>query len=162
MPGFLASEIPGMPNVGEPAPDFKLQSTAGDLTLSELVAGSKLMLVFYTEDNTPLCASAISVLKEDYEIISALGSRVVAVSADSIESHTAFANRLGGVPFALASDPGLSVATAYGVEDGDAKRARRAVFVIDEAGVIRHAEPWFQPGNPTQYEAIFRALGFEA
>ena len=41
------------------------------------------------------------------------------------------------------------------------KRCRRAVFVIGRGGRILHAEPWFQPGNPTQYEEIFRAMGFD-
>lgn len=59
------------------------------------------------------------------------------------------------------SDSSLEAARAYGVADEAGKRSRRAVFVIDTGGRILHAEPWFQPGNPGQYEAIFRALGFE-
>ena len=54
-----------------------------------------------------------------------------------------------------------TTASAYGVVDDAGKRSRRAVFVIDTGGRILHAEPWFQPGNPGQYEAIFRALGFD-
>lgn len=151
-----------MPEVGDKAPDFTLASTEGDLQLSKLVARSKVLLAFYTEDNTPLCSSEISVLKEDYEIVEALGAAVVAVSADNVVSHTDFAERLGGLPFPLASDPHLEAAEAFGVVDDDGKRSRRAVFVIDKGGEILHAEPWFQPGNPSQYEAIFRALGFDA
>lgn len=151
-----------MPEVGERAPDFMLPSTHGDIKLSEMTAGSKVLLAFYTEDNTPLCSSQLSVFKEDYEIIETLGARVVAISADNIVEHTDFVERIGGIPFPLASDPHLEVANAYGVADDDRKRSRRAVFVIDKGGDILHAEPWFQPGNPTQYEAIFKALGFEA
>jgi peroxiredoxin Q/BCP len=151
-----------MPDVGDTAPDFTLPSTEGDVKLSELAAESKILLAFYSEDNTPLCSSELSVFKEDYEIIEALGARVVAISADNIVEHTDFAERLGGLPFPLASDPHLEVANAYGVADDDGKRSRRAVFVIDRGGLILHAEPWFQPGNPSQYEEIFRALGFEA
>lgn len=139
-----------------------LASTEGDIKLSDLAAGSKVLLAFYTEDNTPLCSSELSVFKEDYEIIETLGARVVGISADNIIEHADFAERLGGVPFPLASDPRLEVVNAYGVADDDGKRSKRAVFVIDRGGEILHAEPWFQPGNPTQYEAIFRALGFEA
>lgn len=151
-----------MPEVGDRAPDFTLPSTAGDITLSDLTSDSKVILAFYTEDNTPLCSSELSVLKEDYEIIETLGARVVAISADNIVEHTDFAERLGGLPFPLASDPHLEVAKAYRVAGEDGKRSRRAVFVIDRRGEILHAEPWFQPGNPNQYEAIFNALGFAA
>lgn len=151
-----------MPEVGEKAPDFKLASTEGDIVLSELTANSKVLLAFYSEDNTPLCSSEVTVLKGDFDIVDTLGARVVAISADNVVSHTDFAERLGGVPFPLASDPHLEAAEAYGVKDDDGKRSRRAVFVIDKGGEILHVEPWFQPGNPGQYEAIFKALGFEA
>ena len=151
-----------MPEVGDDAPKFALASTEGELNLRDLAARGKILLAFYYEDNTPLCSSEISVFKEDYEIIEQLGAQVVAVSADSLESHKGFVERLGGLPFPLASDERLEAAKAYDVVDDKGKRSLRAVFVIDRGGKILHAERWFQPGNPAQYEAIFTALGFEA
>jgi len=151
-----------MPEAGDQAPDFTLPSTEGVIKLRDVTAKQKVLLAFYTEDNTPLCASEVSVLKEDYEILQDLGARVIAVSADSLESHRQFAEKLGGVPFPLASDEALEAARRYGVAGDDGRRSRRSVFVIDRGGKILHAVPWFQPGNPTQYEEIFVALGFEA
>jgi peroxiredoxin Q/BCP len=150
-----------MPDAGDRAPDLALPATTGEVRLSELLAAGKVVLAFYTEDNTPLCSSAVAMLRTDYEIIREFGAEVLAVSADTLESHADFARRIGGVPFPLASDTALEAARAYGVADDAGKRSRRAVFVIDTDGRILHAEPWFQPGNPEQYEAIFRALGFE-
>ena len=150
-----------MPDVGGQAPDFTLPGTRGDVQLSDLLVRGKVVLAFYTEDNTPFCSNEIAMLRDDYDIIRELGAVVVAVSADSLESHADFEARLGGVPFALLSDAGLEAARAYGVIEDAGKRSRRAVFVIDAGGRILHAEPWFQPGNPGQYEAVFRALGFE-
>jgi peroxiredoxin len=150
-----------MPKAGDQAPDFTLPSTDGQLSLSDLVARGKVLLAFYTEDNTPLCSSELSVLKEDYEIVQQLGAKVVAVSADSLESHREFADKLGGLPFPLVSDEKLEAARKYDVVSDDGKRARRAIFVIDKGGKILHSEAWFQPGNATQYEELFRALGFE-
>jgi peroxiredoxin len=86
---------------------------------------------------------------------------VVAVSADSLDSHETFARRLGGFPFPLASDSDLLAARLYDVLDETGKRSRRAVFVIDRGGTILHAIGWYQPGNVNQYEEVFRALGFE-
>lgn len=150
-----------MPEVGDEAPDFTLPSTEGELRLRQLAASKKVVLAFYTEDNTPLCSSEVSVLKEDYELVQQLGAEVVAVSADSLESHRDFSQRLGGLPFPLASDERLEAAKAFGVVDETGKRCRRAVFVIDRGGKIAHVVPWFQPGNPSQYEEIFQAIGFE-
>jgi peroxiredoxin len=100
-------------------------------------------------------------LKDDYTIVREFGATVLAVSTDSLESHSQFVERLGGAPFPLASDESLAVARVYGVADEDAKRAHRAVFVIDETGMVTHAQPWFQPNNANQYQAIFAAIGLE-
>jgi peroxiredoxin len=150
-----------MPVAGEQAPDLELQTTKGSIRLSSVWAAQKLVLAFYTEDNTPLCANEVSMLRDDYNVARELGAEVVAVSVDPLESHADFSQRIGNIPFALAGDTSLEAARAYGVLDDSGKRSRRAVFVIDRGGTILHAEHWFQPGNPAQYEAIFRALGME-
>jgi len=151
-----------MPEAGDQAPGFTLPTTDGEIKLSEVTARGKVLLAFYYEDATPLCSNEISMLKDDYEVVRELGAEVVAISADSIDSHRAFAERLGGVPFALTSDVKLDAAKAYDVVDDSGKRSRRAVFVLEQGGRIAHVERWFQPGNPSQYEAIFKALGLEA
>jgi peroxiredoxin Q/BCP len=149
------------PQPGEPAPDFTLPSTQGDITLHELTVEKKVVLAFYVEDATPICSSEVAALKEDYDLIRDLGAEVVVVSADSLASHEAFAKRLGGFPFPLVSDSDLLATRLYDVPDETGKRSRRAVFVIDRGGTILHAIGWYQPGNVYQYEEIFRALGFE-
>jgi peroxiredoxin Q/BCP len=150
-----------MPEVGDRAPDFVLSSTEGDVRLSDSFERGKVVLAFYYEDSTPICSNEVSMLRDDWEMVRELGAEVIAVSADSLESHEAFVERLGGVPFALASDETLEAAKAFDVVDDAGKRSRRAVFVIDRGGEILHAERWLQPGNPGQYEAIFRALGMD-
>ncbi|MEX0801547.1 MAG: redoxin domain-containing protein [Dehalococcoidia bacterium] len=153
--------MPDILSAGDLAPDFELPSTQGKLRLSDLTAQKKVVLAFHTEDGTPLCASQVSVLKEDHDLVQQLKAEIVAVSADPLDLHEAFAEALGGVPFPLVSDEGLAAARAYGVLDDAGKRSRRAVFVIDKGGAILHVVPWFQPGNPVQYEEIFAALGFD-
>ena len=86
---------------------------------------------------------------------------MVAISVDSLESHQAFCDKAGDYPFPLASDEGREVATAYGVLSEDGKRSHRAVFVLDEHGVVIHRIPWYQPGNPSQLLEVFQALGLQ-
>jgi peroxiredoxin Q/BCP len=150
-----------MPDPGDQAPDLELSTSAGTVRLSDLWGEKKLILAFYTEDSTPLCSTQLSMLRDDYGMVRELDAEVFAISADSLDSHAGFTQRLGGLPFTLASDQALEAARAYDVIDDAGKRSRRAVFVIDRSGAILHAERWFQPGNPAQYEAIFRALGLE-
>ena len=146
---------------GRQAPDFTLPTTMGTLSLADLIAQGKVVLSFYAEDATPVCTAQINAFKEGYETMVEFGAQLLAISADSLESHQAFAKRIGGVPFPLASDEQLEVSTLYGVVDEVSKRSRRAVFVVDEYGMLLLANPSYNPGNPAQYASVFKSLGIE-
>lgn len=146
-------------DVGEQAPDFALPSTAGPIRLSDLWQARRVVLAFYVEDGTPGCSQELRRLMAEYETLRAAGAEVVAVSADSLESHRAFCQALGGCPFPLVSDPELVAARLYDVVGEDGKRSRRAVFVIDRGGRILHQIPWYQPESTAQFLEIFEALG---
>ncbi len=150
-----------MPQVGEKATDFILPSTEGALQLSKVYKEKKVVLAFYTEDDTPSCAQELASFKEEYATVQELGAEVVAVSVDSLGSHQSFRDKVGGYPFPLVSDEEREVAAAYDVLHDDGKRSHRAVFVIDQEGVVIHAIPWYQPGNPSQLLEVFQALGLE-
>jgi len=155
--------MPDVVGAGTRAPDFTLPSTDGPVSLNALLAkGRSVVLAFYFEDGTPSCQTEVSLLAESHEMLTEFGANVVAVSADSVDSHASFADRLGGVPFPLASDGDLAVARAYGViDEGDTRRSRRAVFVIGADGIVRLAIVPFQPANLSHVEAIFSTLGAE-
>ena len=151
-----------MPERGDAAPDFTLPSTDVDVRLSERLRAGRVLLAFYFEDATPTCSTEVEALKDAYETLQELGADIIAVSADSIESHRAFAERLGGLPFPLASDADLRVARAYdAVAEDDPHRSRRALFVIEQDGTIAYTANPFSPGSLSQLEGAFRALGVE-
>ena len=97
-------------------------------------------------------------MKSEYGTIQEVGGEVVAVSADSLESHKQFAQAMGGCPFPLVCDESLEAASLYGVVAEDGKRSQRAVFVIDCGGTLLHQIPWYQPGNIGQFMEIFQFL----
>jgi uncharacterized protein YfaP (DUF2135 family) len=99
--------------------------------------------------------------QQDYPAFEEAGARLVAASADTLESHEAFVEKLGGLAFPLASDADLSLARAYGIVDEDNKRSRRAVFVIDRDGTVLRRIDFYNPSNSSQYLDIFRALGVQ-
>ena len=150
-----------MAKIGDIAPDFTLPSTAGDITLSTVASDKRIVLAFYTEDKTPGCAQMLSALQGEYDTIQELDAQVIAINADSVESHGAFSESLGRCPFPLASDADLKVATAYGTLTDDGRGMVRAVFVLDKGRRIIHSIPWYQPGNTAQFFEIFQALGLE-
>ena len=150
-----------MAKIGDIAPDFTLPSTSGDITLSTVASDKRIVLAFYTEDKTPGCTQMLSALQGEYETIQELDAQIIAISADSIESHGAFSESLGRCPFPLASDVDLKVATAYGTLTDDGRSMVRAVFVLDKGRRIIHSIAWYQPGNTAQFFEIFQALGLE-
>jgi len=156
--------MPDAVAAGDRAPGFALPSTRGTIGLRELLdQGDRVVLAFYFEDGTPACASELAVLNDAYEMMREFGAAVLAVSADTLESHERFESRSGAFAFALASDTDGAVARAYGViDDADPRRAQRAVFVIDRDGTVMLRIAPFQPSNLSQVEAIFSALGMEA
>jgi len=151
-----------MAEPGERAPEFALPSTDGEVRLSERLAKGRVLLAFYAEDGTPTCSTEVLALKDAQEMIEEAGGSVVAISADGDESHRAFAERLGGVPFPLASDVELEVARAYGALDpDDPRRSRRALFAIEADGTIAFAANPFTPNSLQQLEGALRAMGLE-
>jgi peroxiredoxin len=151
-----------MTDVGDKAPDFSLLSLGGEITLSKELRHARVLLAFYFEDGTPACATEMRALKDANGMLRKAGTRVIAVSADSVASHRAFARRLGGVPFVMASDGLLEVARAYdAVAEDDRRRARRALFVIEQDGTVSYAANPFQVNNLLQLEEALRAAGVE-
>ncbi len=72
---------------------------------------------------------------------------MLGISVDSIFSHKAWAQSLGGISYPLLSDfyPHGEVAKAYGVlrTDPDAKAygaPERALFIVDKAGILRFVD----------------------
>ena len=146
-------------SAGDRAPAFSVETTDGARSLDELLADGPLVLLFYTEDATPTCTAQVCVFRDEHETLRELGANVLGVSADSLESHRRFVERVGGLPFPLAADRALALAGAYGVVDEEGRRSRRAVFVIGADGVVLEANPHYQPQVMDQFAAVFRALG---
>jgi peroxiredoxin Q/BCP len=122
-------------NVGDPAPDFELPGT-GDRTyrLADY-RGRKLVLAFYPGDFTAVCTKQFCSYRDNSDKLDELGADVLGISPQSVDSHERFTEekRLN-VP--LLADEDKSVARAYGVLAGP--MVRRAIFVIDEEGIVRH------------------------
>jgi peroxiredoxin Q/BCP len=122
-------------NVGDPAPDFELPGTGGKTYRLADYRGRKLVLAFYPGDFTTVCTRQFCSYRDQSEKLDGIGADVLGISPQSVESHERFTEekRLN-VP--LLADEDKGVARAYGVLRGP--MVRRAVFVIDEEGVVRY------------------------
>jgi peroxiredoxin Q/BCP len=122
-------------NVGDPAPDFELAGTGEKTYRLSDYRGRKLVIAFYPGDFTAVCTKQFCSYRDQSDKLDGIGAEVLGISPQSVESHERFTEekRLN-VP--LLADEDKSVARAYGVLAGPL--VRRAIFVIDEEGVVRH------------------------
>ncbi len=121
--------------VGDAAPDFELPGTGGKSYRLADYRGRKLVLAFYPGDFTAVCTKQFCSYRDQGERLDDLGAEVLGISPQSVESHERFTEekRLN-VP--LLADEDKEVARAYGVLAGPI--VRRAIFIIDEEGIVRH------------------------
>jgi peroxiredoxin Q/BCP len=102
------------PLVGQPAPDFTATAQDGSSVHIAALGGKTVVVYFYPKDETPGCTKEACSFRDAWTSIGKTGAVLVGVSADSIESHKAFAAHYK-LPFLLVSDPDGSIGKKYGV-----------------------------------------------
>jgi peroxiredoxin Q/BCP len=122
------------PQVGDPAPDFSLDGTAGSFRLSEH-RGERVVLLFYPGDNSAVCTRQFCSYRDEAEGFDALEATVVGISSQDVESHRDWTAK-HGLTVPLLADPRSKVAKAYGAYRG--LRGTRAVVIVDEQGRVGH------------------------
>jgi thioredoxin-dependent peroxiredoxin len=121
------------PAVGEPAPDFQLDGTAGTFRLSDH-HGERVVLLFYPGDNTAVCTRQFCSYRDEAEGFDALEATVVGISTQSVESHRDWTAK-HGLTVPLLADPKGKVAKAYGAHRA-LRGTTRAVVIVDEQGNV--------------------------
>jgi peroxiredoxin Q/BCP len=122
-------------DVGDAAPDFELPGTGGKTYKLSDYCGKKLVLAFYPGDFTMVCTKQFCSYRDEGDRLDAIDADVLGISPQSVDSHERFSKEKSlNVP--LLADEDKAVAKAYGIVAGP--MVRRAIFVIDEEGVIRH------------------------
>ena len=123
------------PRVGDPAPDFELEGTAGRFRLSDHL-GQRVILLFYPGDFTAVCTRQFCSYAARAEEVDDLDATVVGISAQDLDSHERFVAKYGlNVP--LLADTDHAVAQAYGAH-ARIVGTRRSVVIIDADGMVRH------------------------
>ncbi|WP_243048043.1 peroxiredoxin [Dyella sp. RRB7] len=139
--GFIvpvhADEPSALPQVGQAAPDFRLQDQNGKWQTPADHRGHWLVLYFYPKDFTPGCTTEVCTFRDDVAKLRQAGADVLGVSLDDVKSHAEFAAKYH-VPFPLLSDADSKTAQAYGVLTSKVgfKYARRTTFLIDPQGKV--------------------------
>jgi len=132
-----AARASALPEVGKPAPDFKLPDQNGKAHALQDFHGKWLVLYFYPKDDTPGCTQEACSFRDDLNLLTEMGAVVAGISVDDSDSHAEFAKKYH-LPFPLLADKSGAVADSYGalLNLGILKVARRFTFLIDPQGNI--------------------------
>ena len=123
---------------GTPAPDFELYATPDQrLSLSDL-KGKRVILAFYPADWSPVCSDQMALYNETLKLFRRHNAEVIGISVDSKWCHMAFSHdRKLHFPLLADFEPKGKVAKLYDVYNENEGECRRALFVIDEEGIIQ-------------------------
>lgn len=148
--------------VGDKAPDFKLNSSElKEVSLSDF-AGKKVVLHFFPLAFTGVCTDQLCTLRDSFGYYEGLNAQVIGVSVDSPFTLAKYKEEQS-LQFPLLSDFNKQVVASYGaLYDeflfGLKGVAKRSAFVVDEEGKIIYAEVLEDAGNLPNFEAIKKVV----
>ena len=126
---------------GDKAPDFELESSAGDKVSLNSFTGKTVVLYFYPKDNTSGCTKEACGFRDLQGEFEKAGTVILGISPDNIKSHHNFIGKYE-LNFPLLSDPDKITAEAYGVWVKKKNYGReymgieRSTFIIDKEGRV--------------------------
>ena len=139
-----------MLSTGIKAPDFRLPDQDGNIRTLEEFRGKKVILYFYSKDNTAGCTKQACGFEERYPQFLEKGAVVIGVSKDTAASHKKFREKYN-LPFILLADTELETLQDYDVWKEKTMYGKkvmgvvRTTFIIDENGMISHVMPKVKP-----------------
>ena len=147
--------------VGHEAPRFTLPDTEFRPFPLKAYLGRPVLLAFFPAAFSPVCTAELSELQRRLPGLEVVRVQVAGISVDGPYALRAFAEA-HGITFPLLSDFHRDTIRAYGVEDsnflGLRDVARRALFLIDAAGVVRYRWIAERPRNRPDYDELVRAV----
>ncbi len=134
--------------VGRKAPGFSTkavvnQTIVENFTLEQHL-GKKVLLFFYPLDFTFVCPTELHAFQESLDEFEKRGCQILGCSVDSAFSHLAWVSTpkskggIQGVTYPLISDLNKTIARDYDVLVPNEGVAFRALFLIDENGIVFH------------------------
>lgn len=130
-----------MLNVGDKAPDIRVQTDSGEsFKLSEM-KGKRVVLYFYPKADTPGCTTESCEFRDSVGAIAKKGAAVIGISPDKPAAQAKFKQKFE-LPFTLLADEDKTAAEAYGVWKEKNMYGRkvmgieRTTFVIGPDGKI--------------------------
>jgi peroxiredoxin len=150
-------------DAGAKAPDFTLPNQdRTPVTLSEELKKGPVVLAFFPAAFSGTCTTEMCTFRDSARELAGVSANVIGISTDTFFALKAWADAQR-FTFPLLSDFNKTVIAQYGVVNPDMiglkNIAKRAVFVIDRGGIVRHREVLDDARNEPDYAQVRAALG---
>ena len=123
--------------LGDEAPDFSAETTAGPINFHEWLGDSWGVLFSHPADFTPVCTTELGVVANIEEEFKNRGVKIIALSVNSVDDHEGWISDINetqnaNVAFPMIADPDRKVAELYDMIHPNAldNMTVRSVFVI--------------------------------
>ena len=123
--------------LGDVAPDFTAETTAGTVKFHEWLGDSWGILFSHPADFTPVCTTELGSMSRLEPEFRKRNVKILAISADPLESHKKWIHDINetqncNVTYPLIADPEFKVANLYGMIHPNVtdKFTVRSVFII--------------------------------
>ena len=123
--------------IGDTAPNFKAQTSMGEIDFYEYLGDSWAVLFSHPADYTPVCTTELGKTASLSDEFKKRNVKVIALSVDPVESHKGWINDINEtqgveVNFPIIADEHKEVAEAYGMIHPNASETFtvRSLFVI--------------------------------
>ncbi|MCI4352550.1 MAG: redoxin domain-containing protein [Thermoplasmata archaeon] len=138
MSSTVRNKPPSILKPGSEAPDFTLKSTPDQTVSLRDFLGRPVVIAFFPADWSPVCTDQMGLYAQVMPQFKKFNAEVLGISVDGIWTHLAFAkDRKLNFPLLSDFEPKGAVSRAYGAYQARVGESARALFVIDERGIIR-------------------------
>lgn len=148
-------------DVGSKAPDLTLMNQDRQPVSLRDLRGRTVVLAFFPAAFSGTCTKELCTFRDSLARLNDANAQVLGISVDTFFALKAFQEQQK-LNFPLLSDFNKQAIHDYGVFNEDMIGlkgiAKRAVFVIDGDGVVRHREVLEDARNEPDYERVFDAV----
>ena len=148
--------------LGQKAPSFTLVDSDKKQVSLDDFKGKNVVLLFFPAAFTGVCTKELCQTRDELSIYNNLNAQVLGISVDMIFTLAKFKEEQK-LNFPLLSDFNKDVSTAYGAIynewiHGMKGVSKRACFVVDHEGIVRHSEILESSNDYPDFDAIKKAL----
>jgi peroxiredoxin len=148
-------------DVGTKAPDFTLMNQDREPVTLSAQQGHPVVLAFFPAAFSSVCTKELCTFRDSLAQLNSAQAQVYGISVDTFFTLKAFQDDQK-LTFPLLSDFNKQAIREYGVFNEDMIGlkgiAKRAVFVIDKDGVVRHAEVLEDARNEPDYGKVLSTV----